>query len=127
MTEHILLVEDTDSIVLAERMLHKLGYQVTTAGDLTSAIKSLNNQTFDLLFTDLNLPNEADGLALCRYAHEHHPALKILLTSGFCMLTDAELRAVGAVYLGKPYRRHELSKVLSDILQPSSLSTALAP
>ena len=64
----------------------------------------------DLLFSDLIMPGGMDGLSLAREARRRHPALKILLTTGYA---EASLERTGIErpefdILNKPYRRAEL-------------------
>jgi CheY-like chemotaxis protein len=67
--------------------------------------------SFDLLFTDLVMPNGMSGLELARAARQRCPELRVLLTSGYApdpALSD-ELQAGRLDILRKPYRQTTLA------------------
>jgi CheY-like chemotaxis protein len=78
--------------------------------------------TFDLLFTDVVLPDEPDGIELARRARQALGAgLKVLLTSGY--LNEELMNHYGspdedALLLPKPYTRGELAAALRNVLGP---------
>lgn len=59
----ILVVEDDDlfATMMAER-LGKYGHEITSVGDLASAVQALGRQSFDVVVADLHLPGNDDGL-----------------------------------------------------------------
>ncbi len=67
----------------------------------------------DLLFTDIVMPGEMDGLALARAVRKMRPEMRILLATGY---SEALASAPsGFPILRKPYQIHELSRVLGVI------------
>jgi CheY-like chemotaxis protein len=107
----------------------ELGYQVLEAERAAAALRLLETQKIDLLFTDIVTPGSIDGMALARTAAARWPGLKILLTSGFPQAHgDERGRAVnGMRLLSKPYGRDELARVLREVLgAPSRPSPAAA-
>lgn len=110
--ETILVVDDSeDVLVLAEDYLDTLGYRILTASSAKEALRVLESgEQVDLLFTDLIMPGEMDGLTLAQEVERRWPRTAILLTTGY----SEELVAQGppAPYkdvLGKPYRKSELA------------------
>ena len=109
---HILLVED-DSMVstYVRSQIERLGYRVTLATNAAEALTLLNeHKDIDLLFTDIVMPGGMNGLQLAQTVTSQHPAVKVLLTSGY---TDAAFAETGFAksdihILEKPYRRQEL-------------------
>ena len=60
----ILIVEDDLTFAtMLKTWLGKQGFQISTAGDLSKAHKLLEHQSYDLILSDLRLP-EGDGLSL---------------------------------------------------------------
>jgi len=119
-TEHILLVDDEDSIVKMEKkMLERLGYQVTSH---TSSIKALdsfrtNPDKFDLVISDMAMPNlSGDKLAveLTRIC----PEIPILLCTGFSeTLSEEKARSLGINgFLWKPIKMKDLSRKVREVL-----------
>jgi PAS domain S-box-containing protein len=101
----ILLVED-DALVgaVTESMLTDMGHLVTRAEDAQGAREALSSAEFDLLFTDVRMPGDCNGVQLAHEATALRPELRVLLCSGW---TDDELaeEADGARWplLAKPF------------------------
>lgn len=115
--ETILVVEDDELVRdLVVEVMTDLGYRVFHALDGNEALDVIQrNDTIDLLFTDVALPNRMSGIDLARAARERRPHLKVLLTTG-----DAKLAAAAVEFpsVAKPYRRVELALRLRDALKP---------
>lgn len=118
--ETILIVEDDDLIrAHAERQLRSLGYRVIAAADGDALLAGLETlPPIDLLFTDLMLPGEADGLALARQLKLARPALSVLFTSG--RAADGGGAAALDDFLAKPYRRDALAERVRAVLDAKS-------
>ena len=109
----ILLAED--NVVnqkLAIRLLEKLGYRADVAGNGIEAIEALERQSYDLLLSDVQMP-EMDGLEATRRIIERWPAGErpwIVAMTAEAMSGDRErcLEAGMNDYLTKPIRVHEL-------------------
>jgi CheY-like chemotaxis protein len=82
----ILLVVDDDLMVrepIAD-YLREVGYQVLEAGDAQEAIDLVDHADHvDLVFSDVRMPGELDGIGLARWVHAHRPDLPVLLTTGY--------------------------------------------
>jgi two-component system, NtrC family, response regulator HydG len=85
----ILIVDDEpDMLESCLRLLSRLGYACTTAGDGRAAAELLERERPDLLLTDLKMP-EMDGMALLRHAHQVDPALPVIVITGFATIESA--------------------------------------
>ncbi len=116
--ETILAVEDNGSLRrVVVRQLTELGYRVLEAEDAQTALRVLESETIDLLFTDVVMPGGTSGYEIARIALTRWPAIKIVLTSGF---PEYKLNGNGAAanlrLLSKPYRRDDLSRVVREVL-----------
>jgi CheY-like chemotaxis protein len=116
----ILLVED-DRLIRsqAERQLRAMGHVVTIASDGVEALGILaRSAEFDLLLTDVAMPNGVSGHELAERAKALNPAMRILLSSGHS--EDAVIRGVerqaGVAFLPKPYRRTDLEQKIARLL-----------
>ena len=116
--ETVLVVEDDAAMRrIVRRQLLELGYLVLEADRAANALRLLETEHVDLLFTDIVTPGSIDGLALARTAAERWPELKILLTSGFPQTRlDERGQVNGMRLLSKPYGRDELARVLREVL-----------
>jgi CheY-like chemotaxis protein len=111
----VLVVEDeADLIDIYQRMLKILGVEVHVAGDGKRALALLNESAFDLILTDLNLPDKTE-LDLCSEIWERFPHQPILVVSGSAYDDDTRLtRATGVIL--KPFRMEVLLNAVRKIL-----------
>jgi PAS domain S-box-containing protein len=117
--ETVLVVEDNIAMRrIVVRQLAELGYRVIEAGTGAAAREILAKEKVDVLFTDVVMPGEVDGLELARSAMADWPALKIVLTSGFpeARINGRGEGIAGMRLLSKPYRRDDLARTLRDAL-----------
>ena len=83
MTIRILLAEDDDSMrEYLSRALEKTGYNVTSVDRGTAALPLLEHQRFDLLLTDIVMP-EMDGIELAQRASVLAPDMRVMFITGF--------------------------------------------
>jgi CheY-like chemotaxis protein len=118
--ETVLVVDDNAQLRRATvRQLVRLGYRVLEASDSNNARTILEaNTTVSLLFSDVVMPGDMDGIGLVEWAAAHRPRLRSLLTSGFSDSSGRvqHLAALGCKFLRKPYRRHELAHSIREAL-----------
>ncbi|HEX3536370.1 MAG TPA: ATP-binding protein [Stellaceae bacterium] len=114
--ETVLLVEDNVEVqAVAASLLEQLGYQVRQTENASSALQLLAaGQPVDLVFSDIVMPGELDGLGLARRIERDYPQVKVLLTTGYA---DAAAAAEpGFPILRKPYRLAALGDALREAL-----------
>jgi PAS domain S-box-containing protein len=118
-SESILLVDDNaDMRAVARRQLVSLGYRVSEAGNGTAALQALRHGGgFDLLFTDVVMPDGMTGYQLAAAARQLLPRLKVLFTTGYSR-SDPGDEPAGTV-IRKPYRRPELAAAVRAALEVS--------
>jgi PAS domain S-box-containing protein len=109
----VLLVEDNPEVANASAgLLEQLGYSVRWASDAESALREIDRDGIDLVFSDIVMSGKLDGLGLARVIKRKHPAMPVLLTTGY---SEAVQSARGDFpILRKPYQLHELSHALSQ-------------
>jgi CheY-like chemotaxis protein len=112
----ILLVEDDDSVAaLVGEMLDELGYEPVRAVSAAHALDRLAaDGPFDLVFSDMVMPGDMDGLQLAREIARRRPELPIVLTTGY---STASASAEGIRLLVKPYRIDTLAAELAAALE----------
>jgi len=61
----VLLVDDDNAVrnMMTATLLHK-GFEVVAAANVTEALKLITTETFDVLITDLHMPNPGDGFTV---------------------------------------------------------------
>jgi PAS domain S-box-containing protein len=116
--EAILVVDDNDNMrTTAARNLAALGYHVRLAADGPTALSILQTgESFDLLFTDVVMPNGLSGYQLADAARTLRPGLPVLFTTGFAPEDGSETNVMDADALRKPYRRRELAERVRTVL-----------
>jgi signal transduction histidine kinase len=118
-TERILLVEDNEDILeVTSTMLSELGYRVWSITNGAEAIQLLRSgQEFELLFSDVVMPNGVSGVELAREARRLNKSMKVLLTSGYAGDVLERHQAVDEFpIIDKPFNRAELAQRLRSIL-----------
>ena len=126
--ELILVVEDNETVRdTVMRQLGELGYRTIEASSGEEALAILKTRAdktrggVDLMFSDVVMRGGMDGYELAREARARHPALKILLMSGFSMKSVAEGFRGSEEFelLKKPIRKQDLAEKLRSILIPA--------
>jgi signal transduction histidine kinase/CheY-like chemotaxis protein len=117
--ERILVVEDEDAVrELAREILFEQGFEVECAASLGEARAAVEAAPgFDLLFTDMALP-DGDGLNLATELQGTHPELRVLLTSGYVdhLARWPLIRERGYRLLRKPYLISALQTAVREVL-----------
>jgi signal transduction histidine kinase/ActR/RegA family two-component response regulator len=122
---HVLLVEDDDKIAeLVGDMLDALGYDFTRAANAAAALEVLARApSFDLVFSDMVMPGEMNGLELAEAIAHQRPDLPIVLTTGYSNAATSAA-AKGIRLLVKPYRMEALDEELRAALADIGKSSA---
>lgn len=113
----ILIVEDEPLIrMFAADTLADAGFITLEAGDVREAETVLHQrQDVALIFTDIDLPGESDGLALASRVCAERPEIEIIVTSGEHRLPRDAVPDNGE-FLPKPYSPNDLLKLVQDKL-----------
>lgn len=107
---NILLADDDLSLRrVLQFKLQKAGYDVTTVANGAEALKRLREDRWDLLLSDIKMP-EMDGIELLELAGQIQPDLKVILLTAYATVSQAvEAVKLGAFdYITKPFDDDEL-------------------
>jgi PAS domain S-box-containing protein len=112
--ERILVVEDSPSaLAVAHRILLSLGYSVRLAKNAIDAISLIDaGEQFDMLFTDVVMPDSMNGVELAKLMKQRFPLMKILFSSGFSVTSQGDIDDLGAIYITKPYNKLQLARTI---------------
>ena len=119
----VLLVEDhADTRTVLGLLLNRCGCRTVTAKNIRDASSRLKEMNFDVLISDLNLP-DGDGVDLVRHAKRMQPLTAIAVTGR----TADEERARGVAagfdhYLTKPIDFLQLRSALERVAPPPARS-----
>lgn len=121
----ILLAEDDQ--VMREyltRALERAGYSVSAVDRGTAAIPLLQAESFDLLLTDIVMP-EMDGIELAQRAAEMAPSLRVMFITGFAAVTlKAGQQVPHARILSKPFHLRELVAEVDRLFEGERIPTS---
>ena len=102
----ILLAEDEEAMrTYLARALENAGYDVVAVDRGTAAIPHLENEHFDLLLSDIVMP-EMDGIELAQRCAEISPDTKVMFITGFAAVAALTVFLVGTVAANAVLRKH---------------------
>jgi PAS domain S-box-containing protein len=118
--ETILVVEDNAQVrAVSTARLRNLGYNIVEVDNGADAITTLRTDAhIHLVFTDIVMSGGISGYDVARWALEHVPKVKILLTSGFpaALNPDQAVALQSLKMLRKPHSQHDLAAAVRDLL-----------
>src|SRR3954470_5432161 len=102
------------------------GFTVLEAADAEEGLEGLEaNDDVGLLFTDISMAGDMDGLALTARVREERPELSFVATSGQVVPAD-EMLPLGARFLPKPYTAHALMTTIRELSSRPKIARAHA-
>lgn len=125
MKSRILVVDDEESIrEFLEIMLKKENYEVTTAEDGLRAKEILTKKTFDMVISDMQMPN-VTGIELLKFVKENYPDLVFMIITAFGTTeTAVDAMKMGAYdYVTKPFKIDEVRLNIANALRSKNLET----
>ncbi|MCG6551969.1 MAG: sigma-54 dependent transcriptional regulator [Candidatus Magnetominusculus sp. LBB02] len=124
----ILVVDDEIGICRSLEMLFKKeGYDVAAAHTASVAIPMITERDFEIIFTDLKLP-DASGLDIIKHAKERLPSCQIIVITGFASIeTAVEAIKSGAYdYLTKPLAIDKVRVICKNAIEKITLTDEIA-
>ncbi len=118
----VLLADDDRSVRrVLEFKLKQRGLEVVAAGDGQEALDQLRERSFDLLLSDIRMP-EVDGIELLEQATLLRPGLKVILITAHATVSQAvQAVKLGAFdYITKPFDPEALGRELRDWFESKS-------
>jgi CheY-like chemotaxis protein len=111
----ILVVEDNPEVAeVAAGLLEQLGNVTRIVGNADAALKALDEDAPDLVFSDIVMAGGMDGLELARRIRAERPDIPILLATGYSQA--AERMGDEFPILTKPYQIADLNRALTQLL-----------
>ncbi|RJP86130.1 MAG: response regulator [Desulfobacteraceae bacterium] len=119
-TEHILLIDDEPSIVKMEkRILENLGYRITSTNSSVEALAifSSDPERFDLVISDLTMP-QMTGDVLATHLKHIRPDIPVILCTGLSSpVTDTAIKDIGiSALLTKPVLKRQMAHAVREAL-----------
>lgn len=116
--KNILVIDDEPTILeLVKAIVESMGHNACTASDAKVAMDKIKNKDYDLIISDIRMPN-MDGKELYWTIRRSRPDLlkKILFTTGDSINSETQkfLQDTKVSYIGKPFSTTELRKLIAD-------------
>ena len=125
----ILIVEDdiTFSLMLTT-WLGKKGFVVRSSSSVSDAKRRLGEEAFDLVISDLRLP-DSDGIDLLKWLKSTHPSLPLIMMTSYAEIqTAVQAMKLGAAdYIAKPLNPDELLGKIRELAHMEEKAPARVP
>ena len=125
----ILIVEDdiTFSLMLTT-WLGKKGFVVRSSSSVSDAKRKLGEEAFDLVISDLRLP-DSDGIDLLKWLKNTHPSLPLIMMTSYAEIqTAVQAMKLGAAdYIAKPLNPDELLGKIKELVHVEEKAPARVP
>ncbi len=109
--------DDPDFLSAVSQSLTDVGYDVAPAPSATDALRLLDAEPFDLVLTDIRMP-ERDGISLCSQIVGEHPGVPVVVMTAYGDLASAvsALRAGATDFIAKPFTLRTLALTVERAL-----------
>lgn len=116
----VLIVDDVAAIRdLLRQMLHKLNFEdIDEASNAAYMLEKLENRSFDLIFLDIELPDD-DGLNLLKKIRVQFPDSQVIMVSAHSTLSNVQQALEGGAmgFVVKPFNPKKIISVLNKCLK----------
>jgi CheY-like chemotaxis protein len=119
-TPTILIVDDEALIRVAlSDFLQECGFKILEAASAAEAVETikLGIIKIDLVFSDVRMPGEMDGIGLAKWVRENYSEIPVFLASGDVGKTNAAHRlCAGEQFFAKPYNLDVVATKIREII-----------
>ena len=125
----ILIVEDDITIsLMLTTWLGKKGFVVRSSSSVSDAKRRLGEEAFDLVISDLRLP-DSDGIDLLKWLKSTHPSLPLIMMTSYAEIqTAVQAMKLGAAdYIAKPLNPDELLGKIKELVRVEEKAPARVP
>ena len=125
--QNILLVDDDpDHLSIVERYTSSMGIPCCAVPSAHDAVKSLRDNTFEAMITDMAMP-VIDGMELLRHTKEHHPEIDVIVMTGYSeKYSYMDVINAGATdFIAKPFQKGEYEAKVGRMFRERTLLRSL--
>ena len=118
--------DDRDLRELLHEVISRMGFTSVTAADGVEALAQLNENTFDIVITDINMPR-MDGMELIRRIHRDFREVDVIAFTGYhnkYRYTDV-IEAGASDFISKPFNVNELEAKINRVIRERTLREQL--
>lgn len=119
----VLVVDDKPTMLSLVKKILEATYDIETASDGATALKTLASRQFDVVLTDVRMPG-ADGFEVVRTVKQRWPRTEVVMMTAFASIETAiEAIKQGAYdYLSKPFDPDDVNLVVARALEHKRIS-----
>jgi YesN/AraC family two-component response regulator len=125
--QKVLILDDEEPVLRALNRLFRTEYDVTQFHDPVKAIESFEQNHYDLILSDIRMPN-IDGFEVMAKFAERFPDSGRILISGYADLDecqDAVKRGVAHIIVSKPWDNFELTSIVKLLIENCAMKKEL--
>ena len=122
---NVLVVEDDPTVrQFLEVVIKDIDCATTSVGDGKAAIKAITEKDFDIVFTDLRIP-EMSGIKVLEHIKKVKPEIDVVIGTAYGSIENAvEAMRKGAFdYLTKPYSKKDIQQLIRRVLKHRNVNT----
>jgi len=114
----VLVVEDEFSLRWpTSEYLRDSGYRVVEAASVDEAVMVFaSHARVDVVFSDINLKGNRNGIELSKWLLEHHPDVPMLMTSGHEPAAHSASTGTKRLFIAKPYVLADVEQLIKSVL-----------
>ena len=114
----VLVVEDQILVrMMVADYLRECGFSVIEAAHAGEALTLFRaGITIDVVFSDVQMPGDMDGIGLARWLRNNRPEVQVILTSGVAQADDVSGNLVSAPLMAKPYHTFDVAGRIRQML-----------
>lgn len=90
--------------------------EVIGFNNFKSLVEYLNNNTADVIFSDINMP-DVNGIDIAKWLRKEHPEINVVFTTGYTEYTNQAIRANAKGYLLKPISKEMIEEQINYFLE----------
>ncbi|HPG37987.1 MAG TPA: sigma-54 dependent transcriptional regulator [bacterium] len=123
----VLVVEDDPTVrQFLEVVIKDIDCVTTSVGDGKAAINAIDNNDYDIVFTDLRIP-ELSGIKVLEYIKKVKPEIDVVIGTAYGSIENAvEAMRKGAFdYLTKPYSKKDIQQLIRRVLKHRNVTTVI--
>lgn len=125
---NIMVVDDSKPIrVLLQDQLEEWGYKTAALDSGDKAIEVLQQERFNVVITDLNMPGQINGIRLLEIIKQNHPDIDVIIVTGYASVENTinALRQGATDYFTKPFNFEQVLICLERIEQKQEMASTL--
>jgi ActR/RegA family two-component response regulator len=114
-TAKVLLVDDDAAVrSTLQEGLQRGGFEVVAASNVSDALKQIATESFDVLLSNMHMPEAADGFTLVNAMHHMHPHALTVALSGYPTMDEAmtAIHPQADEILVKPFQINSISELI---------------